>query len=170
MTEPKARSVFPAPLLRILVTAVPIVLVCFLASGLHEQHAAANAMAPEAIAARLQPVAQAQLTPGTAPGGPAKVAALLKGQAVYEATCSACHGEGVAGAPKFGDKAAWAPRIARGFNTLVKHALEGFTGKSGAMPPKGGGNYEDVEVARAVAYMADKAGASFAEPATLAKK
>jgi cytochrome c5 len=168
MTEHKAASFLPAPLRRILVATVPIVIVCFFASGLHDQHAAASAMTPEAIAARLQPVAHLELANESAAAS--KDAAPLKGQAVYEATCIACHGEGIAGAPKFGDKAAWAPRIAHGYNTLVKHAIEGFSGKSGAMPPKGGGSYEDVEVARAVAYMADKAGASFPEPVTLAKK
>jgi len=170
MTELKAARSVPAPLLRVLVATVPIVVVCFFASGLHDQHAAASTMTPEAIAARLQPVAQVELA-GAATGAAAvKDAGLIKGQAVYEATCSVCHAEGIAGAPKFGNKAAWAPRIAHGFDTLVKHAIEGFSGKTGAMPPKGGGSYEDVEVARAVAYMADKAGASFAEPVSLAKK
>ena len=52
--------------------------------------------------------------------------------------CMACHGAGVAGAPKIGDAAAWGPRIAKGADTLHKHAIEGFQGQAGFMPPKGG--------------------------------
>jgi cytochrome c5 len=57
---------------------------------------------------------------------------------VFEAACTACHGAGIAGAPKAGDKGAWSPRIAQGKNTLYTHALQGFTGKAGIMPAKGG--------------------------------
>jgi len=60
------------------------------------------------------------------------------GKGVFEAACTACHGAGIAGAPKAGDKAAWGPRIAQGKPTLYKHAVEGFTGKAGIMPAKGG--------------------------------
>jgi cytochrome c5 len=66
-----------------------------------------------------------------------------------------CHGAGIAGAPKVGDKAAWAPRIAEGSNVLHQHALQGFQGKSGVMPPRGGNNaLSDAEVTAAVDYMA----------------
>ena len=60
------------------------------------------------------------------------------GTEVFEGACKACHGPGLAGAPKAGDHAAWAPRIAQGKSTLYEHALKGFTGKAGVMPPKGG--------------------------------
>lgn len=60
------------------------------------------------------------------------------GTEVYESACTACHGAGIGGAPKSGDKAAWGPRLAQGNATLYKHAIEGLTGKSGVMPPKGG--------------------------------
>ena len=60
------------------------------------------------------------------------------GTQMFEQTCSACHGQGIAGAPKAGDKAAWVARIAQGKATLYQHALNGYTGKSGMMPPKGG--------------------------------
>jgi cytochrome c5 len=77
------------------------------------------------------------------------------GKKTYETTCIACHGAGVAGAPKFGDKAAWGPRIAQGLDTLHTHALKGFQGKSGMMPPKGGNmSLSDADVKAAVDYMA----------------
>lgn len=60
------------------------------------------------------------------------------GKTIFGNLCHSCHETGVAGAPKVGDKAEWAPRIAQGVDTLVKHALDGFTGKTGTMPPKGG--------------------------------
>ncbi len=65
-----------------------------------------------------------------------------------------CHGPGIAGAPKLGDKADWGPRIAKGKDTLYKHAIEGFTGSKGVMPPKGGATtLSDDEVKTAVDYM-----------------
>ena len=85
---------------------------------------------------------------------------LKAGEEVYKAQCSACHTAGVAGAPKIGDIAAWSTRIQTGFEMLVKSALAG----KGAMPPQGGGDFDDVEIARAVAYMANTAGAKYAEP------
>jgi cytochrome c5 len=85
---------------------------------------------------------------------------LKSGQDVFKAQCTTCHTAGVAGAPKFGDAAAWAPRIAKGFDALVNSALHG----KNAMPPQGGGDFDDIEVARGVAYMADAAGAKFPEP------
>jgi cytochrome c5 len=60
------------------------------------------------------------------------------GEALFQQTCSACHGTGIAGAPKAGDKAAWGPRIAKGSATLYDHAIHGFTGTAGVMPAKGG--------------------------------
>lgn len=68
----------------------------------------------------------------------AKPAAKVDGKPIYEQACVACHGTGIAGAPKFGDKAAWAPRVAQGIATLHEHAIKGYTGKAGMMPPKGG--------------------------------
>jgi cytochrome c5 len=69
----------------------------------------------------------------------------------------ACHGGGIAGAPKTGDAAAWGPRIAQGMDTLNKHALEGFTGAAGVMPAKGGrADLSDVEITDAVAYLVEQ--------------
>ena len=87
---------------------------------------------------------------------------LQSGEAVYAGACSACHAAGIAGAPRTGDTAAWAPRIRQGFDLLVKHAIEGFK----AMPPKGGNpNLDSIEVARAVAFMGNQSGGKFKEPA-----
>jgi cytochrome c5 len=79
------------------------------------------------------------------------------GEHVYSTVCTACHGTGVAGAPKFGDKKAWAPHVAKGKDVLYKHAIEGFTGTSGTMPPKGGNpDLSDADVKAAVDYMVSK--------------
>ena len=77
-----------------------------------------------------------------------------KGKKIYDASCMACHAAGVAGAPKLGDKANWAPRIAQGADTLHTHAIKGFQGKAGMMPPKGGNmSLKDEDVKAAVDYM-----------------
>jgi len=80
----------------------------------------------------------------------------LAGEATYQQACMACHGAGIAGAPKVGDKAAWAPRIETGLATMVKHAIEGYQGDKGYMPPKGGyTNLSDEAVAQAVSFMSE---------------
>ncbi len=84
------------------------------------------------------------------------------GEDVVAAVCGACHGSGALNAPKTGDKDAWAPRIARGFDALVQAAIDG----KNQMPPRGGAaDLTDDEVARAVAYLANQAGANFEAPA-----
>jgi cytochrome c5 len=71
--------------------------------------------------------------------GPAVALAVPKdGHDLYESLCKTCHGTGLAGAPKSGDKSVWGPRIAEGKPTLYQHALSGYTGKTGVMPAKGG--------------------------------
>ena len=76
------------------------------------------------------------------------------GKSVYDSTCVACHATGVANAPKFGDKAAWAPRIKTGLDTLVATALKG----KGAMPPKGGNMaLSDADVKAGVEFMVNAA-------------
>jgi len=86
---------------------------------------------------------------------------LATGEAVFKAQCVACHGSpGIPGAPHLNDAAAWGPRIGQGYATLLEHSLQG----KGAMPPQGGGDFEDVEIGRAVVYMANSGGASFPEP------
>ncbi|MEO8443669.1 MAG: c-type cytochrome [Gammaproteobacteria bacterium] len=112
---------------------------------------------------RIKPAAQVSL-PGDGPAAgavattaveaPAPVAAKLTGEQVYNTACFACHGAGVGGAPKFRDAAAWQPRVAQGLATLQKHALEGFQGKAGYMPPKGGRvDLSDEEIIAAVKFI-----------------
>ena len=79
------------------------------------------------------------------------------GKSVYGKTCALCHAANVAGAPKPGDKADWAPRIAQGMDLVNKHAIEGFTGAKGQMPARGGSTtLTDDEVKAAVAFMVDQ--------------
>ncbi len=80
--------------------------------------------------------------------------AMADGKATYDSACFACHATGAAGAPKFGDKALWAPRIAKGLDVLKQHAIQGFKGDSGFMPAKGGrADLSDADVGAAVEYM-----------------
>jgi len=137
---------------------VPIAIIVLLAkfvAGEKLQGAGSTSMSAEAVADRLKPIGAVAF----AEAGGAR--ALQSGEAVYKLSCAACHATGAAGAPKAGDAAAWGPRIKEGYETLVKHATEGFK----AMPAKGGNaDLDPVEVARAVAYMANQGGAKFKEP------
>jgi cytochrome c5 len=103
---------------------------------------AAPAAAPEAAAP----------APAAPAAEPVKAAA-IDGQKIYTANCAACHTAGIAGAPKFADKAAWAPRVKQGAPVLYEHAIKGFAGKAGMMPAKGGSTASDDEVKAAVDYM-----------------
>lgn len=120
-----------------------------------------NAMAPEAVAARMQPVGRVEFGAATAKPG------ARSGEDIVKATCAACHQAGVAGAPKIGDKAAWAPRFKDGLNGMLAIAAKG----KGAMPPKGGdASLNDAELARAIVFMANQSGGTFKEPAAAAPK
>ena len=80
-----------------------------------------------------------------------------EGKKIYESNCAGCHDSGVSGAPKPGDKEAWRERIAPGVATLVNKSIEGYAGKTGLMPPKGGNDtLTDKEVANAVDFMTVK--------------
>lgn len=110
---------------------------------------------PETTATLIQPVARLDLKVAKAAPGS------RSGEEIYQSVCASCHGSGVLGAPKTGDAAAWAPRIAQGFDTLTKNAINGIRG----MPPRGGGaDLTDIEVQRAVAHLANTAGGNFTEP------
>lgn len=127
-------------------------LVYFVTSG---DKPAAGAVDPElATAMRIQRVGSVELRDANRP--------LQAGDAVYKAQCAACHDSGLAGAPKFGDAAAWAPRVATGYEALLTSALKG----KGAMGAQAGGAFSDLEIGRAVVHMANAGGGKFAEPAT----
>jgi cytochrome c5 len=105
---------------------------------------------------RIAPVARVELAaPVAAASGD------RSGEQIYKAVCGACHDAGVAGAPKTGDKAAWAPRIALGLDGLLKSAIAG----KNAMPPKGGSDANEIELARSIVYIANKSGGNLKEPA-----
>jgi len=141
-----------------LVIVIGIILLVTFVTNTKLEGAGSNSQSAAAVDARLRPVAEEGFTlrDANAP----KV--LQAGETVYAAVCAACHTSGAAGAPKMGDTGAWGARLAKGYDTLLKHAIEGFN----AMPAKGGNpDLDDVEVARAVVYLANKGGATFKEPA-----
>ena len=107
----------------------------------------------KALAQRIQKIGMVEIRDANRP--------LKSGEDVYKAQCVACHATGAAGSPKFGDTAAWAPRIQTGFEALWNSALKG----KGAMSAQGGGDFADLEIGRAVVYMTAAAGGKFAEPA-----
>jgi len=116
-----------------------------------------GALAPEAVAARIQPVGKVEFgAAGAAAGGAAK-----SGEEIVKEVCAACHVAGVANAPKLGDKAAWAPRLKLGLDGLTAAVVKG----KGAMPPRAGSSLTDEELARAVVSMANGAGGNLKEPA-----
>ena len=109
-------------------------------------------MAEDAVASRIQKVGriafvESRKDPRT-------------GEQVFQAQCGACHATGAMGSPKFGDAAAWGPRIGKGFDALLNSALKG----KGNMTPQGGGASTDFEIERALVYMANAGGAKFPEP------
>jgi cytochrome c5 len=114
-----------------------------------------EAPAAAAPAAAAPAAAKAAATPAAAPAAVASAApAKADGKKAYDTACVACHGMGIAGAPKLGDKAAWSARIAQGTNVLHDHAIKGFQGKAGVMPAKGGAaSMPDADVKAAVDYM-----------------
>jgi cytochrome c5 len=136
---------------------VPIVVIIMLANFVDfggKSGAGSDGMSEEAIAKRLQPIGSIVVKDASAPG------ALRTGEQVYQAQCSACHATGAAGSPKFGDAAAWGPRVKTGYDALLTSALKG----KNAMGAQGGGEFSDVEIGRAVVYMANQGGAKFDEP------
>lgn len=121
-----------------------------------------------AISERIKPVgsvmllgaAELEAAAAAAAAAPTPVAAAMSGPQVYNAACIVCHAPpGVGGAPPLGDREQWGPRIAQGIDTLHMHALQGFTGSKGYMPPKGGRvDLSDEEIMGAVDYMVGEAG------------
>ena len=116
--------------------------------------AAGAANLEKALAARIQKVGTIEIRDANR--------VLKLGEEVFKVQCAACHVAGVAGAPKVGDAAAWAPRIATGYEALLNSALKG----KGAMGAQGGGDFETLEIGRAVVHMANASGGKLDEPKT----
>jgi cytochrome c5 len=136
---------------------VPVIVIILLASYVSNDTrpaAGSNLLDREAVAARLAPVGQVTIRSA------ADASTLKTGEQVFAAQCTACHTAGVLGAPKVGDVVAWAPRIKTGYAALLNSALKG----KNAMPPQGMGAFGEIEIGRALVYMANQAGAKFDEP------
>ncbi|MBS0449040.1 MAG: cytochrome c5 family protein [Proteobacteria bacterium] len=133
--------------------SIIVLLVSYVSSN-HQPNVGTDAMTPEGIAARIHPVGTVEVK------DPNDLAAMKTGEQVFAAQCTTCHTAGALGAPKFGDADAWAPRVKTGYAALLNSALHG----KGNMPAQGGGDFTDLEIGRAVVYMANKVGANFEEP------
>ncbi len=141
----------------LLALVLPIIIIMLLANYVvsgKRPGAGTEVATAESIGARIQPVA------GHVLKVPGDLSKLKSGQEVYNANCATCHKEGTVGSPKFGDVAAWAPRLKSGFDALWNSSLKG----KGNMAAQSGGDWDDIEIGRAVAYMANAAGAKFEDP------
>jgi cytochrome c5 len=125
-------------------------LVYYVTSG--QKPAAGTVNLEQAVAARIQKIGTIEIRDANRP--------LRSGEEVFKAQCTTCHTAGLVGAPKFGDAVAWAPRIQTGYEALLNSAVKG----KNAMVPQGGGEFETLEIGRAVVYMANAAGGKFEEP------
>lgn len=157
MSQTSSKEILVAVLAGLVAPLLAIFLIVQLVLGIqgNQQPDTSSEAAQKAVIERIKPIAQLAALDASAP----KVE--KSGQEVYEAACVACHGSGALGAPRFENKADWGARIGQGYDTLIKNAIAGIR----QMPPRGGNaDLSDTEVARAVAYMANAAGASFKAP------
>jgi cytochrome c5 len=149
----------PKQLITVIAAAiiVPVIVIIMLTQFVtldNKKSPGSDAFTASAAAARIAPVASDAVFD-------ASIAVVAKtGQQVFEAQCTTCHTAGLLGAPKFGDAAAWGPRVAKGYDALLTSALHG----KGNMPAQGGGDFSDYEVGRAVVYMANQGGGKLVEP------
>ncbi len=135
---------------------IPILTIILMANFVNftsRDGAGSASMDPKSIAQRIAPVGRVEVRD-------AATTVARTGEQVYQAQCAACHAAGAAGAPKLGDAAAWAPRVATGLPALLNSVLKG----KGAMAAQGGGDASDFEIERAVVHVANQSGAKFAEP------
>ncbi len=150
----------PQQLILVVVLAfvVPITLILLIITlVLSKPSADPAALSAPAVAARIQPVGRVEF------GGAAGAASGPRsGEEIVKAACGACHIPGIANAPKIGDQAAWGKLASQGLPALMKVAISG----KGAMPARGGvSGLSDLELARAIVYMANQSGANLEEPA-----
>jgi cytochrome c5 len=157
MTKATPQEVIISVVAGLFAPLLAIFLIVMLVLSIQAEHKPdpSSEAAQKATLARIKPVGQLVALDPNAPR------VEKSGQEVYDAVCTSCHASGALGAPKFDSKGDWGSRIAQGYNTLVKHAIEGIR----QMPARGGdSDLSDIEVARAVAYMANSAGANFKAP------
>lgn len=157
MTKTTPQEVIISAVLGLAAPLIAIVLVLALINKIQSGQIDADKpdIADKAVLANIAPVAQLEALDANAP----KVE--KSGEDVFNAVCTSCHTSGALGAPKFNNKADWASRLGQGFEKLTDHAINGIR----AMPPRGGNpDLSDAEIARAVAYMANSAGAKFTAP------
>jgi cytochrome c5 len=136
---------------------VPVLIIIMLTQFVvleNKKSPGSEALSASAAALRIAPVASDSVFDASIVVEP------KSGKQVFEAQCTTCHTAGLLGAPKFGDAAAWGPRVAKGYDALLTSALHG----KGSMPAQGGGDFSDFEVGRAVVYMANAGGGKLAEP------
>ena len=157
MTKTTPQEVLVSVVLGLVAPLIAIVLILSLVNSIQSKQVDADSpeASDQAVLRNITPVAKLEALDANAP----KVE--KSGEEVFNAVCTSCHGTGALGAPKFNNKGDWAPRIAQGYDTLVQHALNGIR----AMPARGGSpDLSDLEIERAVAYMANSAGAKFKAP------
>ena len=155
MTDRAFLKTFSGLLAALVALTVIIFVVAQMVSGSGKAKTKVVAQADSEIAARIKPVGELVVaSAAVVANGVIPTAKAADGKGTYDKACFVCHAAGVAGAPKFGDKVDWGPRIAQGNDTLYTHALKGFTGKKGMMPAKGGNaSLADADVKAAVDYM-----------------
>ena len=141
----------------VLAFVVPIIIIVLLVTYVGAEKkpgAGSDADSAQSVAARIEPVGRVEVKDAT------DASAMKTGEQVVAAVCSSCHATGALGAAAIGVAEAWGPRIKTGYEALLHSALAG----KNAMPPQGGGDFSELEIGRAVVFMADKAGAKFEEP------
>lgn len=136
----------------LVVSALAVTVVVWMASTIAHR---SNPQVDEGALARIAPVAKLEVAAAKVAG-----AAERTGEQLYTAACVACHASGAAGAPKLGDAAAWKPRLALGLDGLLQSLIKG----KGAMPPKGGADATDTELARAIVHIANASGGKLKAP------
>ncbi|MFP5409906.1 MAG: c-type cytochrome [Gammaproteobacteria bacterium] len=157
MTQATPQEVIISVLAGLFAPLLAIFLIVQLVLGIQAEHQPdlSPEAAEKATLKRIQPFGKLAALDANAPR------VEKAGKEVYDAVCASCHSSGALGAPKFDSRGDWAGRLGQGYDTLVKHAIEGLR----QMPPRGGDDsLSDLEMARAVAYLANSAGASFKEP------
>lgn len=157
MTQATPQEVLISLVAGLLAPLLAIFLIVQLVLSIQDSHTPdpSSEVDQKATLARIKPFAQLAALDASAPR------VEKSGQEVYDAVCAACHTSGALGAPKFDSKQDWSGRLGQGYDTLVKHAIEGIR----QMPPRGGDSeLSDEEVARAVIYLANSSGADFKMP------